>query len=170
MADVYGWKGFADNDYVSTTYKSEWMNTTTTDDWDIIHTYEGNDTIYAGGGDDELYGGEGDDALSGDTGVDKLYGEAGADSFYFFGEADTGDVFANQADTIYDFETQDQILLLGTYTYAGDTSMPADGQFSIWQNVADWIVTYNTPNDDGWHDIVVKGDVPQESDITSYIA
>ena len=64
--------------------------------------------------------------------------------------------------------TQDQIWLKGNYSYAGDTSAPADGEYSIWQKGDDWVVTWNAENDSGYHDVLVKGDTPTEYDISFY--
>jgi hypothetical protein len=69
-------------------------------------------------------------------------------------------VYQGMADTIYDFTEADQISLKGTYTYAGATNTPSDGQYGVWQNGSDWVVTYNSALDTEWHDIVVKGDNP----------
>jgi len=117
------------------------------------------DQLYGGTGDDTMYGGTGYDDLYGGAGVDKMYGGTGADYFYFY-TGDTGDVYANKADTIYDFSNADQIFLKGTYTYAGNTTAPGEGQYSIWQKGSDWVVTYNSVSDAGYHDIVVKGGDP----------
>jgi len=35
-----------------------------------------------------------------------------------------------------------------------------DGQYGIWKSGSDWVVTYNTTANDGYHDIVVKGADP----------
>jgi Ca2+-binding RTX toxin-like protein len=130
---------------------------------DLVSGGEGDDQLLGYHGDDQLYGGTGDDSLNGGTGKDQLFGSTGADSFYF-DKADSGDVNAGQADMIYDFSDEDQIYLIGgDYTYAGNTDGPADGQYGIWQQAAqgaDYIVTWNAFNDDGYHDLAVKGADP----------
>ena len=88
-----------------------------------------------------------------------MYGGSGADKFYFL-KTDTGNKSAIRADTIYDFDSSDTIYLHGSYSYAGNTSHPKDGQCGIWKSGSDWVVTYNTTDTDGYHDIVVKGADP----------
>jgi len=128
---------------------------------DTLYGETGYDKLYGGDGDDTLYGGGGYDDLHGGTGVDKLYGgDDGSADYFYFNTADTGDKYLGQADTIYDFKDVDQIWLQGNYTYAGNTSAPADGQYSIWQDGNDWVVTYNATTDSGFHDLIVKGDNP----------
>jgi hypothetical protein len=46
------------------------------------------------------------------------------------------------------------------YTFAGDTSAPGEGQYSVWHNTKDWVITLNDVSDAGWHDIVVRGSSP----------
>src|SRR5687768_12001494 len=104
---------------------------------------DGPDKLYGGSGNDELWGGGYYDDLYGGKGVDQLYGDAsylvasitgpGADYFYF-DTKDSGDIFDGKSDTIHDFEDQDQIFLKGSYSYAGDTFAPSDGEYGIWQN------------------------------------
>jgi Ca2+-binding RTX toxin-like protein len=93
--------------------------------------------------------------------VDKLYGGAGDDYFYFE-KTDSGDIFDGKSDTIYDFNQSegDEIWLKGSYTYAGNTAAPADGQYSVWQKDGDYVVTWNAAGDAGYHDVIVKGDNP----------
>lgn len=145
MAYVYG---TGEDDYVDTSWHSYGVTTTTTD---------GDDTVYMYEDDDKIHGGKG---------VDQLYGGTGADEFYF-DTADSGDIFATQSDTIHDFADEDQIWLKGYYTDAGDTSAPGDGEYGIWQNGGDWVVTWNAYDDDGYHDVIVKGNDPND-DISFY--
>ena len=137
---------------------------------DTLLGYTGYDKLYGGAGNDKLYGEGGYDDLYGGTGVDQLYGDtpygsapgyggSGADYFYFY-TADTGDKFAGKADTIYDFSDVDQIYLKGNYGYAGATLAPGEGKYGITGGNGNWTVTYNSPTDSGWHDIIVKGDNP----------
>jgi Ca2+-binding RTX toxin-like protein len=151
-----------------------WTGNDTLDGWngnDTLYGESGNDTLLGYNGYDKLYGGSGNDYLNGEggyddlyggTGVDKLYGgnDSGAADYFYFYTGDTGDKFAGKADTIYDFHDSDQIWLKGSYSYAGNTAGPADGQYSVWQSGSDWVVTYNAFNDAGFHDIIVKGDNP----------
>jgi Ca2+-binding RTX toxin-like protein len=151
---LYGWDG---NDFL--------------DGWkgdDTLHGENGNDTLLGYDGYDKLYGGAGNDTLKGEgtfddlyggTGVDQLTGGAGADYFYF-GKTDSGNVFSGQADTITDFSDEDQIFLKGNYAFAGNTSAPADGQYGIWQNNGNWMVTWNDFGDSNFHDVTVKGGDP----------
>jgi Ca2+-binding RTX toxin-like protein len=142
---------------------------------DKLYGQQDNDTLYGGTGYDKLYGGAKNDTLYGGgtyddlyggTGVDKLYGGPGADYFYF-DTKDSGDIYDGKADTIYDFKNEDQIWLKGSYTYAGNTSAPADGQYSVWTKDGDYVVTWNAASDAGYHDIIVKGDSPL-GDISFY--
>jgi hypothetical protein len=89
------------------------------------------------------------------------FGDTFGDRFEFQ-KQDTGDVYAGQADTIYDFTDADQIYLKDSYSYAGASSKPADGQYSIWwkEDMSSWIVRYNNTTDIGYHDIVVKNGDP----------
>ena len=96
-------------------------------------------------------------AIVGENGAGKSTAMRIAYGFY---TADTGDKFANQADTIYDFSDVDQIYLKGNYGYAGATLAPGEGQYGITGGNGNWTVTYNSPTDSGWHDIIVKGDNP----------
>ena len=75
----------------------------------------------------------------------------------------------SKSDTIYDFNQSegDEIWLKGSYTYAGNTAAPADGQYSVWTKGGDYVVTWNAAGDAGYHDVIVKGDNPQ-GDISFY--
>jgi Ca2+-binding RTX toxin-like protein len=149
---------------VNGTSAADYIDLNTTNSDDTVYTYDGGDEVHAGSGNDFVNTGSGEDVLYGGTGVDQLYG--GADGDWFdFSTTDSGDIFANQSDTIYDFTDQDQIVLFGSYTDAGNTNAPGDGQYSTWQNGSDWVVTWNAFNDDGYHDVIVKGDNPY-GDIT----
>jgi hypothetical protein len=130
-------------------------------DSDTLFGQDGADKLYGEAGNDTLHGG-GDnvvDELHGGTGIDNLYGSGGGNSFYF-ATADSGNVYAGQSDTIHDFTDGDKIYLKGSYNYAGVTSVPADGQYSTWQNGSDYVVTWNTPTDNDFHDVVVQGSDP----------
>src|SRR4051794_16813398 len=156
-----------------------WDGNDTLDGWtgnDTIYGENGNDYLYGENGNDLLYGGDGNDTLSGGGTYDDLYGGKGVDSlsggdgadYFYFDTADTGDVYAGQADTITDFSDSDQIFLKGSYSYdSSGTSAPADGQYSIWQKDGNFVVTYNSTTDAGYHDIVVKGGDPH-GDISFY--
>jgi Ca2+-binding RTX toxin-like protein len=146
---------------------------------DLLAGFDGNDKLYGGTGNDELWAEGGSDKLDGGKGVDQLYGDTayqgvegndsdGADEFYF-DKKDSGDIYYGKADTIHDFETQDQIYLKGNYTYNDSgTNAPKDGEFSIWEKGGDTVVTWNAYNDSGYHDVLVKGDAPTEYDISFY--
>lgn len=124
------------------------------------------DKLYGMAGDDEINGRGGNDSIYGGAGVDTMNGGAGSDHFYF-GVTDSGDVFANKADTIKNFSDADTIHLKGSYSFAGNTSTPSDGQYGIWQKGGDWVVTWNAVGDAGYHDVVVKGGNPT-GDIAFY--
>lgn len=148
-----------------------WNGNDTLDGWkgnDTLYGESGNDYLLGYDGYDKLYGGIGNDTLKGEgtfddlyggAGKDELYGGAGADYFYFE-KKDSGDVFAGKSDTIHDFTDDDQIFLKGNYSFAGNDSTPNDGQYGIWQNNGNWMVTWNDFNDSGYHDITVKGADP----------
>jgi Ca2+-binding RTX toxin-like protein len=132
---------------------------------DLIAGYDGYDILYGGAGNDKLYGEGSYDDLWGDKGVDQLYGDTayldvegndanGADYFYFLAN-DSGDIFYNKADTIHDFEKQDQIWLESKF----------ENNVSIWQDGNNWVVTWS---DDSYHDVIVKGDAPTLDDISFF--
>ena len=54
-------------------------------------------------------------------------------------------------------------MLKGSYGFAGDTMAPADGEYGIWHDGENWVVTWNSPDDDGFHDVVVKGANPADN-------
>jgi hypothetical protein len=63
--------------------------------------------------------------------------------------------------SILDFNhLEDTIWLKGSYTYSGENSGPLDGQYGVWNNGNGWVITWNSVDDTGWHDILVKGDNP----------
>ena len=135
----------------------------------LLRGGEGHDYLLGGENGDRLYGGSGDDHLRGEAGHDNIYAGTGVDTisggtgmdWFFFEAADTGDSGAFKADTIHDFnDLEDVIYLKGNYTFAGDTSAPGEGQYSVWHNTKDWVITLNDVSDAGWHDIVVKGSSP----------
>ena len=115
--------------------------------------------------------------MVGASGTDQLYGGSNIfekpmisrsggnnfpDAFYFDAE-DSGQAFERQADTIHDFEASDRILLKGSYGFAGDKMALADGEYGIWHDGENWVVTGNLPDDDGFHDVVVKGANPADN-------
>jgi len=116
--------------------------------------------LYGGADNDALNGGTGGDNLYGGTGTDVLTGGTGMD-WFLFETADTGDINKAQADRILDFNhLEDTIWLKGSYTYSGENSGPVDGQYGVWNNGNGWVITWNSVDDTGWHDILVKGDSP----------
>ena len=148
-----------------------WQGNDTLDGWngnDNLYGEQGNDTLLGYDGYDKLYGGTGNDKLYGEGTFDDLYGGLGKDELHggsgadylYFDKKDSGNVFNGQADTIHDFTEDDQIFLKGNYNFAGNTSAPADGQYSVWQNNGNYMVTWNDFNDAGFHDITVKGADP----------
>ncbi|ATY33991.1 Ig-like domain-containing protein [Sphingomonas psychrotolerans] len=83
---------------------------------------DGNDVLFGNMGDDSLWGGNGRDVLVGGYGNDKLWGGAGADSFHF------GATFG--ADTIYDFNTAEDLIILDdgvSVTRTGVQDVNGDG-------------------------------------------
>ena len=115
---------------------------------DYINGYIGNETYYGGAGSDSLLGNSGNDSLYGGAGIDTLEGGAGSDSFYFDAQ-DTGDYFASpsQADTIQDFNNDDNIYLNGV------------SSFTISTLAVGWLVTWQDASFN-YHDIYVLGDDP----------
>jgi len=89
--------------------------------YDALYGGNGNDILIALGGVDHLYGGSGNDILDGGTGVDILRGDseatgAGVDKFILNYRGITN------ADTIQDFNHQNDTILLGSYLDAGMSS------------------------------------------------
>lgn len=126
------------------------------------HLYGGkhNDKLYGGNHNDKLYGEFGSDELWGGKGVDHLYGGSDTGDHFVFAVKDTGSYSHNKADTIHDFQASDQIWLEGSYDYAGADHTPDNGEYSVWKKGSDWVVTYNSHSDGGYHDIIVKGENP----------
>jgi Ca2+-binding RTX toxin-like protein len=133
---------------------------------DTLWGWDGKDSLYGGKGDDTLYGEDGKDSLYGGKGVDELWGGNGKDHFYFE-KHDSGDINDNKSDTIHDFSHGDEIYLKGHYDYAGDTNTPDEGEYGVWQKDGDWVVTWNSSHDSGYHDVIVKGEDPHH-DISFY--
>ncbi|HZH08977.1 MAG TPA: calcium-binding protein [Microvirga sp.] len=138
---------------------------------DTLYGESGNDTLLGFTGNDLMYGGSGNDELDGESGSDVLWGGLGADDLwggadtsldrFYFATADTGDASFGQHDIIFDFTEADRIYLQGSYTFnAGGTQTPANGQYSVSQVTGGWLVTYNSPTDAGYHDILVYGANP----------
>lgn len=136
---------------------------------DTIYGAGGNDDLYGGGSYDLIVGGDGADDIFGGPGRDSLWGAA-ADDWFIFGTTESGDITVGQADYIWDFQEVDSILLQGDYAFAGNIWNPADGQYGIWKlaygqygqyrNDA-YVVTWNAPGDEGYHDVVVLGANPE---------
>jgi Ca2+-binding RTX toxin-like protein len=162
---VVGWNG---NDFLSGETGGDILYGGAGDDvlsggggHDLLVGEYGLDWLMGGSGDDTLICGDGGDDLYGGTGVDQLYGGSNIDEsdwFYFY-TADAGVA----PDTIHDLGFLDVIWLEGSYSYAGATSMPGDGQYGIWESGTDWVVTYNSSADSDLHNIVVKGENPFEN-------
>ena len=120
----------------------------------------GNDRLSGGAGNDELGGDEGDDWLDGGTGNDYLDGDnvvggGGADSFAF-----TVAPGASNADTIVDFiSAEDRIVLDGTvHANSGPSGAFAAGDARFWSSGTgtahdgDDRVIYNSSNGQLWYD------------------
>jgi hypothetical protein len=135
---------------------------------DTVKARAGDDTVYGWDGKDKLYGEKGNDTLHGENGVDKLYGGKGVDELYggadgdkfYFATADSGNVYSGKSDTIHDFSDGDKIYLKGSYNYVANDSTPNNGEYSTWQKGSDYVVTWDSPADSGYHDVVVKGSDP----------
>jgi hypothetical protein len=150
------------------------------DGHDMIYGEWGDDVLLAGDdlNTDHLYGGPGNDYLS--TGQGKgggMWGEAGLDTyvgasnyideFWVDGSPDRGaspSPALHTSDVIESFEAIDKIFLKGSYTLANPTKTPADGQYSVYPGDGDltgtYVVTWNSPADTGYHDVVVKSGDP----------
>jgi Ca2+-binding RTX toxin-like protein len=138
---------------------------------DSVNGGSGNDTLLGYTGNDRLYGGSGNDAIDGEAGADTVYGGTGSDDLwggldgsrdrFYFATADAGNIAQGQHDIIYDFTETDRIYLKGTYAFDDSgTRAPAEGEYSIWRADGGWVVTYNSPTDSGYHDILVYEAIP----------
>ena len=110
-----------------------------------------NDYVYGDAGDDQIYGG---------LGVDILFGGNGDDSFYF-ASGDTGNKFSNRSDFILNFDDGDEIHIPTGLNFAGQTSDPNQGEYSVWEDNGYHIVTWRDTS--GFHDIQVLGEDPSGS-------
>jgi Ca2+-binding RTX toxin-like protein len=141
----------------------------------------GNDVMNGGDGYERLIGGDGNDTMyaadayaledpgsfqDGGPGQDQLTGSGGTDVF-FCGETDSGDA-------VYYFNggEGDRLRLQGTYSYAGATSSPEDGEYGVQvdfiggvNNEVNFHVYWNTPLDDYVHTVTLY----QGYDPTDYI-
>jgi Ca2+-binding RTX toxin-like protein len=79
---------------------------------DVLDGGDGNDEIFGGDGDDTADGGEGNDQLDGRGGNDLLTGGPGRDLFFYYARVDNG------GDTITDFHSADDTILLDGFTAA----------------------------------------------------
>lgn len=94
---------------------------------------EGNDLLMGGAGEDKLWGGEGADWLDGGTGADIVQGGLGDDILFgglgddeLYGEAGQDTYLYNRGDgkdTIYDTNTDNNILRFGAGVAAGDITL-----------------------------------------------
>ncbi|WP_243368577.1 calcium-binding protein [Microvirga solisilvae] len=182
---IRGWSG---NDSLDGSAGNDWLEGEAGNDtllggsgFDWLDGGSGADSLYGGSsddtllgytGNDRLSGGSGDDVLDGETGADFIYGGTGVDDLwggadnsvdrFYFATADTGSITQKRHDIIYDFTDADGIYLQGSYTFnSSGTRTPANGQYSIWQNGDGWVVTYNSPADSVYHDILVYGANPR---------
>jgi Ca2+-binding RTX toxin-like protein len=127
---------------------------------DYVDGWLGKDWVFGGTRNDDVYGGAGSDDVVGNQGVNDLYGGGGANTFWF-DTRDTGDIDINLADTIHNFTEKDIINLQGNYSPARtSTDEPREGKYSVWQDGSDYVVTYNSPQTNVWHDIIVQGADP----------
>jgi Ca2+-binding RTX toxin-like protein len=138
---------------------------------DLLAGADDADELHGGPGFDTLDGGGADDSLYGDADVDWLYGGAGNDGFFIFPE-DTGERHADQADVVFDFTDDDTIWLKGSYRYVDNEAhnliSPGDGEYSIWRAESGWVVTFNSENDEGFHDIAVLGGGDPHDDVAFF--
>ena len=155
--DANALSGNAGDDFINSGPGDDYIDAGSGDD--ALTGEVGNDRLTGGDGNDYMDGAAGSDWLAGGAGNDYMVGGSGSDSFNFW-TTDSGDIYAGQADTISDFNDEDTIFLNGSYAYAGNTNEPADGQYGIWQNGSDWVVTWNAVNDSDWHDVTVQGANP----------
>lgn len=106
------------------TAKNNTLNGSTADD--LINGLGGNDLIFGLAGNDTLIGGNGNDTLNGGSGSDLLIGGAGRDRFVY----DTNTAFTSSAvgvDTIVDFSTQADKIVLDKTTFAAIASRAGNG-------------------------------------------
>ena len=104
----------------------------------VLSGLDGNDKLYGYGGNDTLKGGNGNDTLVGGSGTDKLIGGLGKDSMYA-GNDSTKDTFVfssvndskvgNAHDTIYQFETNEDIIDLSDID--ANTSSSGNQEFAF---------------------------------------
>ncbi|MGD1701211.1 spondin domain-containing protein [Dapis sp. BLCC M229] len=100
---------------------------------DILEGRPGFDRLLGGDGDDILRGGQGRDRLNGGAGNDTLMGGASID-FFIFNTNDTFDTEDVGVDTIKDFNTDQDFILLDRSTFAAitsDSSSRANPGFSV---------------------------------------
>ena len=93
---------------------------------DLLNGLDGNDVLSGLAGNDTLIGGNGNDRLNGGSGFDVLIGGAGRDRFVY----DTNAAFTSAAvgiDTIVDFSTIDDKILLDKTTFAAIASRAGNG-------------------------------------------
>lgn len=135
---------------------------------DFIHGESDNDKLYGGDDTDYLFGGAdndtvkgggGDDRITGGTGVDKLWGGSGADLFVFRSRLDTGDIYRDRADTIFDFELIDIIEIPSGLEFADRGDTPSLGEYSVWEHEGAHVITWLN-SDGSWSDIRVFGADP----------
>lgn len=106
-------------------------------------------------------GSESDFATVFGDGKSVIHASTGKDDFLFSNDS-TGDIYKNEADVIKGFNaSQDKIHVPEDLTYGGNTSVPANGTFSVWQKDDHYVVTWKDAN--GFNDIVVYGDNPVNS-------
>ena len=105
---------------------------------DILHGQLGNDILVGGNGNDQLYGELGADKLYGNAGADTLVGGAGADSLYagvdnaidtFVFNSVNDSVAGSTYDTIYQFESGEDVIDLSAID--ADTSTTGDQAFTF---------------------------------------
>ncbi|MEM1169128.1 MAG: spondin domain-containing protein [Cyanobacteria bacterium P01_H01_bin.35] len=100
---------------------------------DVLEGRIGNDHLLGGNGDDILLGGQGRDRINGGAGNDTLTGGASID-FFIFNTNQTFDTNDVGIDTITDFNTAQDFILLDKTTFAAITSDPSsrtDPGFSV---------------------------------------
>ncbi|GAA6153169.1 hypothetical protein [Pseudoteredinibacter isoporae] len=78
---------------------------------DIILGEDGMDNIHGGDWDDSISGGDGNDIIRGGRGLDVMDGGAGSDTF-IFNQQDNGSSSQTNQDTIYHFDTSEDIINL----------------------------------------------------------